>query len=398
MLKILFVDDDPNILQGFQRMLRPMRHEWEMDFASSGQEALQILAKSPFDAVVSDMRMPGMSGSQLLGAIMKEHPHIVRIILSGHSEINCILQSVNSAHQYLSKPCDFLTLKDSITRTHALRKLLANESLKCLISQIKSIPSIPSLYLELMEELKSENSSIQNIGKIISRDIGMSAKILQLVNSSFFGTRRHMANLMEAVVFLGIETIRALVLSSHIFSQLNQSPFCGYSIEDLWDHSLRACIRSSRFAQACNMDQKLVDYSMMAGLLHDAGKLILIANLQEEYRKVLNLKKERGLPEHEAEKVVFLTSHAEVGAYLLGLWGLPDPVVEAVAYHHSPSNCSCPSISPLTAVYLANILDEKHEIGNLEKAKFFLDLDYLSKIKVDDKLADFWNISQQACT
>jgi len=108
--RVLFVDDEPRILDGRRRMLRSMRHEWKMSFAETGQEALAILANQPFDVVVVDMRMPGMDGVQLLSEVRKRH-QIIRIVLSGTADREAILRAVGLAHQYLSKPCDAETLK-----------------------------------------------------------------------------------------------------------------------------------------------------------------------------------------------------------------------------------------------------------------------------------------------
>ena len=145
MINILFVDDEPNILEGLQRMLRPMRREWQMSFAKSGAEALETLGANEIDVIVSDMRMPGMDGARLLHEVREKHPHVVRLILSGYSEKEMIMKSVGAAHQYLAKPCDADVLKTTVQRACALRDFLENESLRRLVSQLHSIPSLPSL-------------------------------------------------------------------------------------------------------------------------------------------------------------------------------------------------------------------------------------------------------------
>lgn len=206
-LSVLFVDDEPHVLQGLQRMMRSMRQEWEIITAGGGLEALDLLSRKPVDVVVTDMRMPGMDGTQLLNEIKNSYPQIVRIILSGQSDREMILKSVRPAHQYLAKPCNDEILKSTIERSCWLRDLLADNSLKQLISRIDSLPSLPTLYLEILRELESPYSSMQKIGEIISRDIGMTAKILQMVNSAFFGFRRHIASPAEAAELLGLETI-----------------------------------------------------------------------------------------------------------------------------------------------------------------------------------------------
>jgi CheY-like chemotaxis protein len=236
--RILFVDDEELLLKGLQRMLRSMRHEWEMRFVDNGQAALDLIQKETFDAVITDMQMPGMSGIQLLETVMQEYPDIVRIILSGQLDQEMILKTVRSAHQHLSKPCDADLLKATLAQAFGLRDLLADENIQKLVSRIESLPSLPSLYLEIMEELQSANTSFKKIGVIIAKDVGMTAKILQMVNSAFFGLRRQISNPQDAVSYLGFETIKSLVLSAKIFSQFDQKKLPGFSLDNLWNHSM----------------------------------------------------------------------------------------------------------------------------------------------------------------
>lgn len=220
--RILFVDDEPLVLKGLQRMLRGMRGDWEMYFIDSAPKALAILDKYRFDAVVTDMRMPEMDGAQLLNEVMRTHPDVVRIVLSGEMDQEMILKTVRSSHQYLNKPCEPEVLKLTLKRAFALRSLLNDDRLKKSVAGIDSLPSLPTLYLEIMEELQSPNSSFKKIGAIISRDIGMTAKILQMVNSAYFGLCRKIGRAEEAVGYLGMETVKSLVLSAKIFSQFDR--------------------------------------------------------------------------------------------------------------------------------------------------------------------------------
>ena len=147
--RILFVDDEPAVLQGLQRSLRGMRQEWEMEFAASGREALETMARSPFDVVITDMRMPEMDGAQLLDQVRKRFPQTVRIVLSGQSDRETILRSIGPTHQYMAKPCDLEDLKQKLTHTFALRELLADPRLKEIVCQLENIPSLPSLYIAI---------------------------------------------------------------------------------------------------------------------------------------------------------------------------------------------------------------------------------------------------------
>jgi HD-like signal output (HDOD) protein len=386
MRKILFVDDEPKVLEGLQRMLRTMRREWEMGFAPSGAEALEILAANPFDVVVTDMRMPGMDGAQLLIEVRKRYPQIVRIILSGHSDQEMILKSVGPAHQYLSKPCDAEALKVTVARACALRDLLTNESLQRLVSQMQSLPSLPHLYLKLVEELQSPEASIKRVGEIISQDIGMTAKILQMVNSAFFGVRRHVSSPVEATSLLGLDTIMALVLSIQVFSQFKSDQTVGPVLDTLWTHSMAVGTFAKWIARAEGQENRLVEDTFTAGLLHESGKLVLATNLPKEYLEMVKLAHGENLSLIEAERRVFGAAHPEVGAYLLGLWGLPDSIVEAVAFHHCPSQCLGQSFSPLTAVHAAVALEREIFPDEVGMCVPLLDADYLAKLGLLDRI------------
>ncbi len=145
MKNLLFVDDEPRVLQGLQRQLHGMRHEWDMHFVENGAAALEYMAREPVEVIVSDMLMPGMDGAQLLGEVLLRHPHTVRLVLSGHADREAVLRLIGPAHQYLSKPCNAEELRAAIARALALRDLLANDQLKQLASKVKSLLSTPTV-------------------------------------------------------------------------------------------------------------------------------------------------------------------------------------------------------------------------------------------------------------
>ena len=248
--RVLFVDDEPRLLQGLKRMLRGTRQEWELGFAASGAEALATLEQSPYDIVVSDMRMPGMDGAQLLSEVMRRYPKTVRIILSGQSDEESILRCVGKAHQFLAKPCDPDTLTSTIERASALRELLTSESLTKLISQVESLPSLPSLYMMLLEVLSKPEASLQMVADVISRDVGMMARVLQLVNSAFFGFHQHVSDPGRAVSVLGLKTIGALALSAKIFAEYKDNGAGTFDIGMMNDHSIAVAGVSRRIIRA----------------------------------------------------------------------------------------------------------------------------------------------------
>jgi HD-like signal output (HDOD) protein len=351
--RILFVDDEKEILNGLRRILYSRREKWDMQFVISGKEALDMLSKGKFDVVVTDMRMPGMDGAELLTIIKEKHPDIVRIILSGHSEMSAVLKSVGPAHQYLAKPCDPEKLTNTIDNACSLRSFLSDKSLQRVITQLETLPSIPSLYIEIIEELNSEDGSINKIGEIISRDAGMSAKILQLVNSAFFGLVSRVSHPSQAVHMLGLEMVKALVLTVKIFSQFDKSIMKLFSVEYLWKHSLAVATCAKEIAIVTGMNKRIIEDSFMAGILHDIGIIVLAANLPEKYKEVMAIHKEEGVTWPEAENQVFGASHPEVGAYLLGLWGLPDEIIAPVFCHHFPISDNQYKNDPSTFIIVA---------------------------------------------
>jgi putative nucleotidyltransferase with HDIG domain len=393
--RILFVDDEPMVLNGLQRTLRKMRQDWDMTFVSSGREALNVLAKKPMDVIVSDMRMPEMDGGRLLAEVKKQHPHVVRIILSGQLDQEMTLKSVQLVHQSLSKPCDAEVLKHTLAKLFALRDFLSDESIKSIISQIESLPSMPSIYTEIISEMQSDDPAIKKVGEIISKDLSMTAKILQMVNSAFFGLFRKINNPEQAVMMLGLETIKALVLSVKIFSEFNQKDFSWFNIDALFNHSLAVSMYAKTIIKNENLDQGLINNSMMAGLLHDLGKLILATNFEEPYRQILdeaqgNSRKMLGL-----EYKTFGTSHAEIGAYLMGLWRLENPIIEAIAFHHLPVRSMTQNIGLLTAVHVANALEHEAQPPAGQNTGLQCDAGYLDKLEITGRIPQWRQVCRE---
>jgi HD-like signal output (HDOD) protein len=389
---ILFVDDEPNVLEGLQRLLRSKREEWDMAFIGGGAQALALVKTRHFDVIVSDMRMPGMDGNQLLSAVMEQSPDTIRFILSGHADQELIYKSIGSTHQYMSKPCEAEVLINTIERAFAIRDLLKKDALKKLVTHIRVIPSLPDLYIQVVNELKSPNASTSKVGQIISKDIGMSAKVLQLVNSAFFGLRRHVDDPAQAASLLGLDILKSLVLMVQVFSQMEKITLQGYSLEALWAHSLLVGRCCQSIARQTHSEKKAVDDAFMAGLFHDLGKVVLIANMPDKYKQVINLVTNKYMKVADAERQVFEGTHEEVGAYLLGLWGFSDPVVEATAYHHVPSSCVGQKFSALTTVHVANAVLNEMESHHSNAVLSTLDMPYLERIGITNSLPEWRSI------
>ncbi|MCC9600445.1 HDOD domain-containing protein [Stieleria sp. JC731] len=387
-MQVLFVDDEPNVLSGLRRMLRHQRSAWDMYFVNGGETALKWLTENPCDVIVTDMRMPGIDGAELLRRVSELYPNTVRLVLSGQSEHEKILRAVGPAHQFMSKPCDPQVLVNTIERACGLHSQLRDEKLKGLISQLTTLPSLPKIYFELVKDLESDDTSVERIGKKIGSDVAMTAKVLQLVNSSFFGLPQRVSCPEHAVSLLGLNVIRPLVLTAKAFSQYEDLRVRGFALQEMIDHSVSVAMLSKRIAESESSDPHLVDDAFIAGMVHDVGKLVLAHNLKDDYSEVIDTAAKSGIPIHIVEQQAFNASHAEVGAHLLGLWGLPHPIVEAVAFHHRPSDAQNTSFSPLTAVHLADCLN--HPYDENETA---IDHDYIQSLGLTEKLEKFANMS-----
>jgi HD-like signal output (HDOD) protein len=354
MIRILFVDDDPCVLKAMRRSLHSMRNEYQMEFASSGESALQELEKAPADVVVSDMRMPGMDGWQLLAKVKSLYPESVRLILSGEADVSSIMRAVGTAHQYLAKPCESATLKSAISGTYALRRLLSSERLAPMIGNVDTLPSAPKAFQEILTCLQKPNPSVAEAARIVGRDVAMTANVIKMVNSAFFGSRRPITTADRAVAYLGLDTLGALVLGHSAFKSGVTSGMPGFSLEALWQHSLATAGAARTVAVYQNFSQPQADEAFLAGMLHDVGKVVF-ATRSAVAAGIADIKVEDLTTQMDGH-------HAEVGAYLLGLWGFPNSIVEAVAYHHRPSQAGGDGLTLPALIHIAEHL-VKHRLA-----------------------------------
>lgn len=392
--RVLFVDDDPEILASIEDGLEASKPRWDMKFAKDGDEALSILDRDHTHVMVTDLQMPGMDGAHLLAEARRRHPETARVIMSGLYDKETALRLACSTHQYLPKPCRIEVVQKTIERILRLRDMLMSDTLQRLVARIKCLPSLPTVYTQLMEELEKDDPELDRIGHIISHDPGMSAKILQLVNSAYFGLPREVSHPSEATLFLGVDLIRGLVLMAHVFTQFDKVKMDAFSIEKMMEHSWLTGIFARGIAEMENLDSRQRDHVFIGGLLHDIGKLILVANLPELYLEVVQSTEKQNLSYSEAEADALGCNHAEVGAYLLGLWGLPDPVVEAVAFHNKPSNCEIGACSISTIIYAASEFEKIRYSASEIRGLPALAVDELKRSQVENKLEGWWHTCQ----
>ncbi|OGR19613.1 MAG: two-component system response regulator [Desulfobacterales bacterium GWB2_56_26] len=389
--KIIFVDDEPNILDGLRRMLRSLRNEYDMHFASGGREALALMEEDRFDVVVSDMRMPGMDGAELLETIQKKHPHAIRIMLTGQADEQSILRTVGVVHQFLAKPCDPERLKIILTRTSALQDMLSDGGLKDLISQVGKLPSLPTIFAKLQKAIATPGVEIDEIGEIISQDIAMTAKVLQLVNSAFFGIYSRVDTPARAVTLLGLDTIKVLILNLELFSEIKVADEV-FQIDRLWEHSLLVGKMARAIAAKESDDKDVISNTFLAGTLHDLGKLILLSSQPKQYRQVIELTQEKSISMIEAEQAVFGVGQSAVGAYLVGLWGFNGSIIEAICFHNCLEKYPGDVFTPTLAVHVANIMYYKHRPEEIIGKNLGINMPVLERLGFQAKLEEWEGI------
>jgi HD-like signal output (HDOD) protein len=334
MKNIVFVDDESKVLEGLRSSLYKHRNDWSMKFVESGKEAIAIFEEQHVDLIVSDVRMPIMDGGQLLRHVKERWPSAARILISSYPESVHAVRLTSIAHQYVARPCADRHLENIIKRCFNLQDLLAQESLRQVVGRISRLPAMPQTYGRLQAALAQPTVTAAEIADIVNVDAAIASKVLQIANSAFFRLPRPTARIKDAVTFLGFATIRNLVLSAEIASQWKTpAGLREWDLGRLQNHAEHAAMACRSLAGG----QVSADDAWLAGLLHDIGFWILIEECPQELAQALELSRGEGLPLFECERRIIGASHAEIGAYLLGLWGLPYPIVEAVALHHTPT-------------------------------------------------------------
>lgn len=386
--RILFVDDNQDILDGLKRALRHEKRRWDLFFINSGESALEFMSANRIDAVITDIRMPGVDGVRLLREVTRLYPNVIRFVLSGHAEEEVILQASKLAHQFFPKPCNVDELRTSLERSLSLNELLADSHLCSVVSSVAAMPGVPEVYTEIVEKLNSHEVTVREIGKVISRDPAISMKILQLMNSAYFSIGREVSDVVEAVGLLGVNSIKYLVLSVEMFSQFDQQKLngTGFHLEESIDHSIRVGLLAKKISLSEHAEKRSSEESYLSGFLHDVGKLILADNFSLEYRSVVELEQSEQISLCHAEREVIGADHGAIGAYLLGLWGFSDAVLESVAFHHAPGNAGAMRFAPLTSVHVANLLDNARADEHPDSVLESIDFEYLSSLHLENRL------------
>jgi HD-like signal output (HDOD) protein len=392
MKRILFVDDEPNLLEGLERMLRHQSREWEMAFVTTGQEALRLLESRPFDVIVADVLMPEMDGAELLERVQQRFPGVLRVVLSGYFERDAALKAAGVAHRYLAKPCGSAGLVAAIEGLCRSAALLPDLRARCVVGSIGSLPGLPNACADAIELLREPETGADQVCQAIERDIGMTAQLLQVAASPLFGNVT--TTIPAAVGKLGFDGMRQLLVSRQIFESFEPAPAVrGFSLEDFQLH----CWITAKIAARLPAPADVASQAVLAGALHDIGKLVLAMRLPALFEQALEASRRQKRPLHQVEKEAIGASHAEIGAYLLSLWGLPEPVVEAVFRHHQPATRpgEAGSLDVLAITHLADGLAREQIPNPMGAVDAPLDLEYLSRLKLAGHLPEWRSVARE---
>lgn len=370
-------------MEALGQVLADICPDWKVSFAGEKAAAFSILESTACDVVIVCVDLPGPDDLSFLTEIARKHPHTLRFLMSDCLNQELFLQSVLNSHRFLSKPCEPLTLKNAINQWVTINEWLPNAKMKELVSRIRTFPSFPSLYMEVARELESEQCSAQKLGEVIAKDMAICSKMLQVLNSPLFALPRQITDPAEAVNILGFSMVKSLVLCIQIFAEFDKIKPCLFSISQMWTHSNAVAQAARKIANCEGMGIDIVEEAYTAGLFHDIGKLVLACNFSDEYQNAMDTARKEKIALGEAERRIFGCSHAEIGAYLLGFWGLPLGICEAAAFHHDPSSSKNTTPGTLLAVHAANVL-----IGQSQNKKEGIvpefDVAYLQNLKLKD--------------
>jgi len=386
--RVLIVSGDAEWFARTEEAWKSLQPGWNCQHAGDPRQALKALSVYTFQAVVLDSKMP--ETVQLLDWIDQLLEDTVRVVRCEAQERSVFLEWQKGGVTAVADNIDAETLAASLKRTARLRVWLADPAMKALVPLLRKLPVVPKLHTQIAKELQSPTASIDAVAELIAQEPVMAAKMLQLVNSAFFGLGHEISQPAEAVMYLGAERVRALVLLASAFTQFGEVHCAGFSPDSVWQHSLQTSALARRIALAEAADVKAAESAFTAGLLHDLGHLMLAGNLASRYANARRVAAPDETAQLEAELKEFGTTHAELGAYLLGTWGLPLPMLEAVAWHHWPDRSEDTGFTALTAVHAANVFARELETGGQpNKAACKLNSVYLERIGLLSRV-DAW--------
>jgi len=393
---IYVVDDQELLLEMTVLMLRNLRRDWEVTGFKDPPAALAAVKANSPDAVLTDERMPGMLGSQLLEQVRITSPGSIRLIMSGCVAMDH-LSLITSAHQYIAKPFKPDKMRDLIQRSFAAQDRIINQGLQSVVTSIRSIPSLPQAHHSLLAELEDERSPGATIARLIQQDPGLSVKVLQLANSSLFGQGSLITNPTDAVNVLGTDLITAIVLSQSVFQHYESLQHGEMDLQRVWAHCWETACLSQQLCKEKRLPRQTGEEAFLAGLLHEVGRFLLFDNFPDHFQLACDAARRSKIPLAACLRDVIQASPAQMSAYVLELWGLPAAIINSISLLDNPEKDSDPGFCMTSALHIADRLVSRHSPPD-SFSEEELQISYLESIGCADDMATWENPSSKVET
>lgn len=394
--KILFVDDEINVLKSLERLM--LDEEWHCHFINSAAQALDFLKTESVDLIVSDVMMPEMDGIQLFSEVRKRYPEIVRLFLTGYAKQDNVVKALTEGYtqQIISKPWIDQELREiirSALRQKNLQKKQSPEFQK-LINSTSLLPTLPESYAKVRSCISDNEVDIEKMADYISQDVAISSALLHWANSALFGQRFQVDTIKKAIIVLGTDIVENLVLSESVNRAIaGKIPVVkGFDFTRFKKHSMATAVIARLLIKTVHSSDVVKhDRAFVAGLLHDMGKLAAASFFPKQFERAIEIANKRGWSLTEAEMGVYKTQHAEIGAFLAEWWALPAFIVNAICWHHQPRSTPVEQ-DVIAAAHVANLLSYQfnygsngdtiaREIDDSYRSKFFLTEESLEILK-----------------
>ncbi len=348
MLKALIVDDNSTRLARIRRSIDQARLPIGAFFTSSLAEAESSWDEFRFDVAACLVERMDGPAARTLSLIESVKPEVARVLFTDNHRI----RNWSSPHLVMSANPSVSDLNRGLHGAARWKERLEDVHLAEIVAGARKLPSLPDVYLRIQEEIHSSDPALNKIGHIIETDPALGLTVLRVVNSSLFGLKQEVGDIVQATALLGMRTISSLVLAASLYSS---AALDKKLTTKMWNEALRVGSLAREIARAEGLGRALEEESQLAGLLHDVGDIVLLQHWPKKFVQVDLRNRE------EDERRLFGATHADIGAYLVAVWGLPSGVVDAVGFHHKPSDGANPRLlSATTAVHIARTL---HDLG-----------------------------------
>lgn len=362
---VLFVDDEKLITRALSQIFDDNQHLYI--FKNSADEALEYMETHPVDLLCTDIVMPEVDGFALLEQVQTLYPKVTRIALSSFNNNSQIKKLINEnlAQFYLLKPWDEMDLKRSIFKILNTQTALYSKELLQMVHSIKSLPTIPNMYKELIRLIKMD-SPMDEISKVVSDDLSTVSAVLKIANSAYYGRRT--GDISKAIINIGLNNLKSIVLSESVFESLSHDL---ESLNHMWKQAaLSNKIMTAIYAEC--LKKPIPNLFASAALLHDIGRLVFLTH-HASYQTLVDQSKEEGVSLSELEKERYGVCHEDIGGYLLNSWDLPFAYVEAAMFHHRPLDYRIINRELVSVVHISHYYAEMmdgNDLGQMDDNAF----------------------------